>query len=191
MDVFVDYLRTRTTLAESDIELITALAIPRKLRRNEFLLREGEVCRHKTFIEKGMLRNFGVTADGNEHVLQFSPEKTWTLEVESYDFQTPAKFNIDAIEPTEVLLWAKADFDHLLATFQELKLFSEKLIAHNVHNSRRRLLVALGASPEEKYDDFVQEFPEYLSRLPLRMIASYLGISIKTLTRLRHAQLTR
>lgn len=191
MDVFIDYLHANTQLNEAEIQYITSMAAARKLRRNEFLLREGEVCRHKTFIEKGMLRNFGITADGNEHILQFSPANSWTLEVESYDHQTPAKFNIDAIEPTEVLLWAKADFDHVLATFPELKRFSERLIAQNVHNSRRRLLIALGATPEEKYEDFVHDYPELLSRLPLRMIASYLGISIKTLTRLRHAQLAR
>jgi len=191
IDDFKDYLRLQTDLSEEDIQHICGLAIQRKIRRNEFLLREGEVCRHKIFIVKGMLRTFGMTPDGGEHILQFSTEENWTLDVESYDNQTPARCNISAVEPSEVLLWAKADFQNLLATLPQLKYFSELLIARNIYSSRQRMLTILSASPEEKYEDFVNYYPGLLSRLPLRMIAGYLGISLKTLNRVRHAQLVR
>ncbi len=166
------------------------MATTSKLRRNEFLLREGEVCRHKTFIVSGLLRTFSITPDGNEHILLFSPENTWTLEVESYDREAPARSAIDAIEPSEVLLWNKTDFNSLLE-IPQLRKFSEQLISRSIHSSRQRIITALSATPEEKYEDFLQNYPELLSRLPLRMIAAYLGVSLKTLTRIRHAQLTR
>ena len=188
---FKQYLHLRTDLSDEQIQYIEGMAARRKLRRNEFLLREGEVCRYKVFIEKGILRNFGTTADGNEHILQFSPENTWTLDVESYDNQVPARYNISALEPTEVLLWHKTDFEHLLTTIPQLRTFSQLLISRNIYNSRQRLLTALSASPEEKYEDFISSYPELLPRLPLKMIAAYLGISLKTLNRVRHAQLAR
>jgi len=189
MEEFELYLRARTDLNDGEISHILSLAVHKYLRRNEFLLREGEVCRYKIFVCKGMLRTFGTAADGSEHILQFAPEHSWTLDVESYDHQEPAHSNIAAIENSEVLLWPKSDFDNLLSTIPQLKALSQQLISRNIYNSRQRILTALSATPEEKYQEFIHAFPDYLARLPLHMIASYLGISIKTLTRIRQARL--
>lgn len=188
---FQSYLQSHASFREEDLKRISALAEPRTLHRNDFLLLEGEVCRHKTFIAKGMVRVFGTRPDGSEHILLFSPEHTWTLDAESYDKQIPSRFNIAAVEESEVLMWTKTDFDKLLAEIPLLKSFSEQLISRAIHNSRQRLLSALSATPEEKYNDFIRDSPALVKRLPLRMIAAYLGISLKTLTRIRHAQLHR
>lgn len=189
--IFENYLRTHAQLTEEEITQISALAVSRKLRRNELLLRTGEVCRHKVFITGGMLRTYTIKEDGSEHIIQLSPELTWTLDAESYDQQQPSKYYISAVEPSEILLWAKPDFDRLLITLPPLKQYSERLISRNIYSGRQRLATALGGTPEEKYNEFVRSFPTYLARLPLRMIAAYLGISVKTLTRIRHAQLQR
>lgn len=188
---FEAYLQQHTTLTPHEIKQVSEKAVTRTLKRNEDMLQAGDVCRHKTFVQSGLLRTFSVTADGNEHILLFSPEKTWTLDVESYDKQEPSKVNITAIEPARVLLWHKPDFDALLIQIPGLKQLAEQLISRSTHFSRQRILTTLSASPEEKYDDFLQQFPALIPRLPLRMIAAYLGISLKTLTRIRHAQLQR
>ncbi|AYL98505.1 Crp/Fnr family transcriptional regulator [Mucilaginibacter celer] len=188
-EAFENYLNQYTQLSDEEMRQILDLATTRKLKRNEALLSAGQICRHKIFVLSGMLRNYAVKEDGSEHILQFSPESSWTLDVESYDSQQPAKYNIAAIEPTEVLLWNKADFDGLIAGLPQFKQHSQQLISRNIYNSRQRILTALSGSPEEKYEDFVKTYPTLLSRLPLRMIAAYLGVSIKTLTRLRHNQL--
>lgn len=188
---FQSYLQSHASFCEEDLKRISELAEPRTLHRNDFLLLEGDICRHKTFIAKGMVRVFGTRPDGSEHILLFSPEHTWTLDAESYDKQIPSRFNIAAVEESEVLLWTKSDFDKLLAEIPLLKSFSEQLISRAIHNSRQRLLSALSATPEEKYNDFIRDSPALVKRLPLRMIAAYLGISLKTLTRIRHAQLHR
>ena len=191
IDEFEIYLRAHTNLNDGDIARIRSLALPKTLRRNEFLLREGEICRYKTFVIKGLLRTFGMATNGSEHILQFSPEHSWTLDAESYDCHKPSRYNIAAVEKSEVLLWSKVDFDSLMAGIPRLKSFSEQLISRNIHSGRQRLLAALSATPEEKYHEFIQSFPDFLARLPLHMIAAYLGISLKTLTRIRQAQLRR
>jgi CRP/FNR family transcriptional regulator, anaerobic regulatory protein len=191
MSTFQTYLRTHTNLSNEDIDRIISAAMHRMLQRNELLLQQGQVCRHKIFVVNGLLRNFGIADDGSEHILQFSAEHSWTLDVESYDRQSPSQFNIAAIERTEVLLWTKTDFDRLLAEMPGFKDLSQQLISRNIYSSRQRLLTALSATPEEKYEDFVRTYPGLLTRLPLHMIASYLGISLKTLTRIRHAQIHR
>jgi CRP/FNR family transcriptional regulator len=189
--LFETYLRTRTDLPLEAIQQISNHAVKRTLRRNEYLFNAGEVCRHKVFVLSGMLRTFSTTANGNEHILNFSAENGWTLDPESYDRETPSLVSIGAVEPSEILCWAKADFIALLNQLPQFKKFSEQIIASNIYYNRQRILKGLSSTPEEKYEEFMQEFPGYLSRLPLRMVAAYLGISLKTLTRIRHAQLQR
>ncbi|TLV03905.1 Crp/Fnr family transcriptional regulator [Dyadobacter luticola] len=188
---FEHYLKAQTGLPEETIRQVSSLATKHTLRRQEPILSPGQVCQHKAFIVKGLVRTFNLTADGNEHILQFSPENTWTLDVESYDKQVPSLVNISAIEQSQVLLWHKTDFDALLTAIPAFKQFSERLISRNIYYNRQRILTILGGTPEEKYEDFIRTFPTLLSRLPLHMIAGYLGMSVKTLTRIRHAQLQR
>ncbi|MFC6100456.1 Crp/Fnr family transcriptional regulator [Olivibacter domesticus] len=188
---FEHYLATQANLPNEAIRKISTLAMPRILRRNEFIFRAGEICRHKIFIVNGLLRTFNTTTAGNEHILQFSPELTWTLDVESYDRQIPSYVSIAAVEPSNILLWHKSTFNTLLTEIPAFKKLAEQLISRNIYHSRQRMLTILSGTPEEKYADFIRNYPGFLSRLPLRMIAAYLGISIKTLTRIRHTQLQR
>jgi CRP-like cAMP-binding protein len=188
---FETYLRTHVSLGDAEIERIVSSARRRSVQRNEVLLQQGQVCRHKTFVIKGLLRNFGTAADGTESILQFSPENSWTLDAESYHLLTPSLFSIAAIERSEVLQWHKAEFDRLLNDIPLLNNFSQQLVSRNNYNSRNRLFTTLSATPEEKYELFVKTYPDLLGRLPLHMIAAYLGISLKTLTRIRHSQIHR
>lgn len=188
---FENYLATQTDLPAETIGQISNLATLRRLNKNEALLHAGEICRHKIFILDGLLRTYHIKPDGNEHILHFSQQNTWTLDVESYDKQMPSLVNIEAVERSAVLLWAKPDFDKLLRDIPELKKFSERLIARTIYHNRNRILTILSGTPEERYADFVNTYPDYLARLPLRMVAAYLGISLKTLTRIRHAQIHR
>lgn len=189
--VLEQYLRSHTNITDADIDRICSLAKAIKLRKHEFLLQVGEVCRHKSFIGSGLLKTFSVKEDGSEHIIQFSTEQTWALEAESYHNEKPSRYAIDVIEDTELLQWSKDDFEGLRLEIPGLQVYSEQIISRTIHQTRHRLVTALGGTPEEKYDDFVRNFPALLSRLPLRMIAAYLGISLKTLTRLRSAQLQR
>src|SRR5215217_8016684 len=155
-DVFKEYLRRNSQIIEADIKLIIDLAAPRKLKRNDYLLEQGGICRHKTFVANGLLRTYGLTADGHEHILQFAPEQTWTLDAESYNKLIPSRYSICAVERSEVLMWAKPDFDQLLLAVPALKLFSDHIISETMQNTRNRLHTILSASPEERYDDFLK-----------------------------------
>ncbi len=178
-------------LSDEDINLISSVAIVKRVQKKELLLKAGEVCRFKIFINHGFLRTYRLDDDGNEHILQFSNEQSWTTEGESYANILPSAYYIDALEDSELLMWTKDSFDQLLDTIPALRAFSEQLIFNNLHASRNRLYKAISSSPEEKYEDFIQTYPGILQRVPLRMVASYLGVSIKTLTRIRQVQLQK
>lgn len=186
---FKNYWQSDTKLSEDDIRYMLSLAVARQLRKNEFILHEGQICRHKFFVASGLLRVFSTTSDGSEHINRFLPENSWTMDKESYDRQAPAQTSISAVEPSNILFWAKADFEKLTEDLPALKSFTEQLTLDHIYNVSKRLLNALSGTPKERYQNFVKNHPGLLLRLPLKMVASYLGISLRTLDRIRHAQL--
>ena len=188
---FETYIKEQANLSDEDIQLMISKATKRTARRKELLLREGEVCRHKTFVASGMLRTYRTKEDGSEYIVQFSPEDTWAIDPESYDNVMPSNYNIEALEDSEVMLWAKTDFEYLLAHIPALKTFSAKIISQNIYLNRQRVFSSISSSAEEKYDEFIKTSPRVFARVPLHMVASYLGVSRETLSRIRHAQVKR
>lgn len=189
-DEFETYIKEHATLSDNDIKLIHSLAIEKTMRRKEFLFQQGEVCRYKVFISKGLLRAYTTSEDGNEHILQFSPENSWTTDPESFDKATPSGCNIDALEHSEVILWNRNDFGHLINHVTGLKDYFGKLVSTVNYASRQRILSALSYTAEEKYEEFIKNYPHIYARVPLHMVASYLGVSRETLSRIRHAQMS-
>ena len=185
---FERYIKTQAQLTDTEIKLFRDTAVERTLRRKDFLLQEGGICRYKTFVSKGFLRTYRTTENGNEHIMQFSPENSWTTDPESYNNHTPTLYNIDALEYSEVVMWTKKDFDYLFDNIPELKVYSDKLISRNLYNTRQRVFSAISATAEEKYEDFIKTYPGIIARVPLHMVASFLGLSRETLSRIRHAQ---
>jgi CRP-like cAMP-binding protein len=165
-----------------------SMAIERKLRRKEFLLREGEICRYKIFIAKGLLRTYAIGEQGSEHILRFSPENSWTTEPESFDNATPSLLNIDALESSELVLWTKNDLRYLIDNIPGLKTYFGKMILGSGSSLRKRILSGISSTAEEKHEEFIKNYPDIYARVPLHMVASYLGVTRKTLTRIRHAQ---
>lgn len=185
---FEKYIREQVAATDDDIKLFRETAIERTIRRKDFLLQEGEICRYKAFVTKGFLRTCRTTDDGIEHIMQFSPENSWTTDPESYENNTPSCYNIDALEYTEVVMWTKKDFHYLFENIPAVKAYSDQLFSRNLYVTRQRLFNAISATAEEKYDEFIKTYPDILTRVPLHMVASFLGVSRETLSRIRHAQ---
>jgi len=185
---FEAYITATAPLSGSELQLMRSLARVKKVRRRQLLLQEGEVCRYKIFVLKGLLRNYRLKDDGTEVILRFAPENSWNFDHESYNNQTPSKNNIDALEDSQVVLWLRDDFEMLLASIPIMKEYADRIKATSFDANQERILMNIGATSEEKYQAFVTAFPDILRRVPLYMVASYLGVSRETLSRIRHAQ---
>ncbi len=156
-----------------------------KLQRKEVVCRQGEVCNLKIFVAKGLLRNYSVSEDGNEHILQFVNEMSWTTDPESFYNNTPSKLNIEATEVSEIFAFNLEDFAELREQIPELNIFVENILTRKSVEIHKRLLMNISSSPEEKYLDFINTYPDIFNRVPLHMVASYLGLSRETLSRVR------
>lgn len=188
-EVFETYITAKVALTKDELNHIHSLSVKRKLRRKELLLQEGEICRYKIFVCKGLLKNYRTRDDGSEHIMHFAPENNWTTDHKSYSTQTPSKYNIEALEDTEVLLWTQENFNELYNAIPAFKSYVGKLISRSLDASHERILANISYTSEEKYQDFITSFPDVFRRVPLHMVASYLGVSRETLSRIRHSQL--
>ncbi|WP_420148369.1 Crp/Fnr family transcriptional regulator, partial [Spirosoma sp.] len=175
VDDFEQYIRQYAPeLTPEQMQLIRSRSVVKKVHRKQSLMHEGEVCRYKIFVIRGLLRTYKTAADGSEYVMKFTAEREWITDPDSYFNQTPSELTIDAIEPSDVVMWTHADYESLRTAIPEINAFTEKLITKNIGDTQKRVLMNISASTEEKYQYFVDTYPNIFRRVPLHMVASYL-----------------
>jgi len=185
MDTFVTYLSSRATFSPKEMQQILAASTLLRLHRKDLLLRQGEVCRGYAFVNKGCFRLYRIGGDGAEHILRFAIENWWMSDMESVDLRQPSKCTIEALEDSEVLFWTKEDMGALTQKIPALGVVCDQLKLRNQHVNEQRIFAALSYTAEEKYHEFITTYPDLFNRVPLHMVASYLGITRKTISRIR------
>jgi CRP-like cAMP-binding protein len=177
---------TSGTISDADFSVVSGVFTPRKLRRRQYFLQAGEVCKYFAFVLKGALRQYSVDEKGQEHIMNFAVENWWVGDRESFVMLTPSKYNIDALEDCQLLLITNAQLQDLLHTVPAIATMVREMDQRNFIATQKRLHASIGYSAEERYGELLREHPGYLQRFPQHMIASYLGISPETLSRVRN-----
>lgn len=173
------------SISEDDFEICKSLFIPKKLRKKQYVLQEGDVCKYTIFVERGLLRTYTVDDKGNEHILQFSTEGWWVADLYSFFTNEPSMYNIDALEECELLMITRPSWEVLLEKVPAFERYFRILIQNNLIATQRRLMGSLSETAEERYLRFMSTYPDCMKRVPQHMIASYLGITRETLSRTR------
>jgi len=186
-DYLITYFNSYATtpLRESDIDLITNIFTPKKFRKRQYFLQEGEVCKYTAFIVKGAMRQYMVDDKGEEHIIQLFIENWWASDRESQITETPSKYFIDAWEDTETLVVNRKNALNLIDQIPSLLQWIRKMDENNAVATQKRLNAAISLSAEERYHELEKTYPEFLQRFPQHIIASYLGINRETLSRIR------
>ena len=181
------YIKTysNTVLTTEEEEYVKAAFKPKKLRKRQYFLQSGDVCKYFAFIVNGAMRQYSVDEKGAEHIVQLAVENWWVGDRESYLMLSPSSYNIDAWEDCDLLVIAKADFLALSEKVPALVLMARQMDDKNSIAMQRRLNATISFSAEKRYTDFVQRYPAMLQRFPLHLLASYLGITKETLSRIR------
>lgn len=172
-------------ITDEEFEYAKTLFIPKKLRKKRFLLQDGDPCLYTTFVEKGLLRSFTTDGKGNEHILQFGLQGWWVADLYSFLTGEASEYNIEALEDSELLLLTKSSWDLLLKEVPAFERFFRILIQNNLIATQRRLMGTMSTTAEERYTKLLQDFPDIVQRVPQHMIASYIGVTRETLSRLR------
>ncbi|MDJ1473825.1 Crp/Fnr family transcriptional regulator [Xanthocytophaga flava] len=188
-DSLIHYIqeRSQSPLTSSDIALIRESFVYKKLRKRQFFLQEGDICKHFGFIVKGAMRQYTVDQKGSEHNIQLYIENWWASDRESFWKEIPSIYAIEAWEETDLLLLPKANgyYERVNAipAFNEMRI---KLDDNNSIASQRRLRASMFDTAEKRYEELILRYPEFIQRFPQHIIASYLGITKETLSRIRN-----
>ena len=184
-EVFKKYLDNKISLTEPQAERIRSLCIIKKLRKKQYLLQEGDTWKYHAFITKGCMRTYSIDEKGLEHIIYFGIENWWIGDKESLMFNQPSKYNIDAVEDSEVVLFTDANFNLACKEIPAFNDMINNILQRSFAKSQSRLQAAISYTAEEKYLNFLNKYPGFATRIPQSMIASYLGITPETLSRVR------
>ena len=172
-------------LDATETEQIKARLQQKTVKKKTELLSRGAVCRNIYFVNKGCLRIFNVDNQGEEHNVSFCPENWWAVDISSFSHQTPAFYNIDALEDTEVFYLSYPVLEELYIAIPKLERFFRILTQNGFHLYQQRITSNLSKSAEERYAQFQKQYPKLEQRIAQKQIASYLGITPVFLSMIR------
>jgi CRP-like cAMP-binding protein len=183
--VLREYLALRAAFTEQDFEVIRAAVLFKRLSAGDILQRAGNVTRHFTFVAAGCLRSYTIDAKGKEHIVQFAPETWWLVDATSLSGGTPSPYFVDAIEDSELLLIDGRSHQRLVDTIQGFAAAFRRGLQRHIAAKDQRLVSTLSGTAEERYLEFLRIYPSIAGRVPQFMLASYLGLTPETLSRIR------
>lgn len=181
----VTYLSSNLKVDEKEILSLVELCTIKTIPKDTFLLREGEHCRHSFFVENGLLRQYAIDNKGKEHTISFAPENWFLSDRESVYFNLPSPYYIQAQETSKVVLLDENFNCSLSERIPSFTHFNNILLHKHIRHLQNRIHMLLSASAEERYLQFIEMYPDILLRVPQTMVASYLGITPESLSRVR------
>jgi CRP-like cAMP-binding protein len=172
-------------MADEKREEFQLFFVEKNIPSKTILLREGETATNIFFIKQGCLRLW-FNKDGKDITLQFFFEEQAVASIESLKTQQPSLFTIESIEPSILISIEKSHFEYILDHSPKLKSKFQELIFKRFSNYARLFLSRIKDSPQERYNDLIQNYPKIIKRVPQHYIASYLGITPISLSRIRN-----
>lgn len=179
------YLTSNLNIGEEQILSILENCTTKKVKKDQFLMREGEVCKYGFFVEKGLLRQYSIDKKGKEHIISFAPESWFISDRESVYFNQPSAYFIQALEDSQVTMIDESFIQLLSRKLPEFTEFNNRLLHNHIRHLQNRINQLLSATAEDRYLQFITMYPDILLRVPQTMVASYLGITPESLSRVR------
>ena len=182
MDLITDILHFKDNDSTSGMDILRKATVTKSFKKGEVLQHQGEVATKIYFVKKGVLRSYSIDEKGKEHIFMFASEG-WII-ADGAGYNSDAELFIDVIEDSEVDILDKKLFHETIVPIQDLNERVKSLIKR-VSVLQRRVIMLMSASAIERYEHFVETYPEIVQRVPQKMIASYLGITPEALSKVK------
>jgi len=182
---FEKYLKERAAVTDDQLHQIKQKIERRSISRGEILLAEGEVCEQFFYVEQGLLRFYSIDKKGNEHILEFAPEKWFVSDRASAYFNEPSEYFIDTVEPSQVVVLSEKFINFASEVSQQFRRYNERILQNHIRHLQNRITQLVRASAEDRYLQVVEKYPDLITRVPQWMVASFLGITPESLSRIR------
>ncbi|MFC4209999.1 Crp/Fnr family transcriptional regulator [Pedobacter lithocola] len=181
---FKNYFQSKIEITDEQFESISSTLRVKKFDKNEILQYKGDMLKYGFFVGKGLLRSYSIDAKGKEHILQFAPEN-WFISDRNQMHEEPSDFFIEAIEATECVIVPDNFMSEASRKVPCLLALNVTMLHNSIRFMQKRINMLLSATAEERYLDFIKLYPSLTLRVPQWMIASYLGITPESLSRVR------
>ena len=165
--------------------LYTSLLTEKKLKKKEFLLRQGEIAKYDYFTTKGCLKIYKIDKNGTEHISMFAVKDWWSGDMASFITQQPANYFVQALEESEVFMISRKNFDLLFEKIPKFERFYRILYQRSLVSYIQQSDQNISLSAEERYRNFVKKHPTLINRISQKNIAAYLGVTPEFLSVLR------
>lgn len=185
MTNFKTYLISKGGITEEQFLILTQDIVIQPFKKGQYILHPGEICKHAFFIEQGLMRSFSIGENGKEHIIQFAPENWIISDRSSAFFNEPSEFFIEAVEDTTTVLWDANFIQRASDLSVSFRHYNDRALQNHIRHMQQRINLLLGASADQRYLDFISLYPDLTLRVPQWMIASYLGITPESLSRVR------
>jgi CRP-like cAMP-binding protein len=185
IEALIKYFKNYFPLNEEEREELSGRFTERKIKRRGFILQQGDVCRHFTFVVSGCFKMYAVDQSSKEHNLQFAAENGWITDLNSFYAEKPSVAYIEALEPSVILQVRHADLLHLYTHYHKFDRNFRIIIEQKYIELQNRVLQNISSTAEERYLSFLEQNPGLANRLPNTQIASYLGITPEFLSKIR------
>lgn len=182
---FKTYLTSNLNINDKDMDAVLGHCQVKEVKKDAFLLRQNERCKNTFFVESGLLRQYAVDSKGKEHTISFAPENWLVSDRESLYFDKPSAYSIQALEDTKVIIMNESFMELLAEKIPSFVEFNNKLLHNHIRHLQERIKQLLSATAQERYVDFIEMYPDIIQRVSQTMIASYLGITPESLSRVR------
>ncbi|WP_306014570.1 MULTISPECIES: Crp/Fnr family transcriptional regulator [unclassified Allomuricauda] len=167
-------------------DLINTFWTEKILNKGDYLLRNGDICRTDNFVVDGALKAFYINPEtGREEILYLAIDNWWATDIESFQKQQPSMYNIQAIKKTNLLQIGYDSFQEMLRQVPKLERFFRVILENYLGSLQKRIILNKTLDAEQRYLDFVRNYPKIEMEVPNYLIASYLGVTAEFLSRMR------
>lgn len=187
---FLTYISKYIDLSDKEQQHLLSKVRYRSYLKGQYVLQQGDVCTHKSFVISGCLKTFHLDSNGQEHVLMFAIENCWTSDLESFITQAPSYYHVQCLEDTMLAQLSFNDLEQLYHDIPKLERLFRIVVQKEFTASQCRIIDNNSLSAKEQYLEFRKRYPEIEQRVPQYLIASYLGITKEFLSKIRNHFLT-
>jgi len=181
----LDYINKYIDLTAEEEEILLSKIIIRNYLKDQYIVQQGDVSKNINFITLGCTKIFYVDTKGQEHIVMFAIEDWWTSDLGSFITQTPADFNVQCLEHTEVIQFTHDNLEDLYIQIPKLERLFRKIIERAFVASQKRIIRNFSLTAKERYVIFKDTYPYIDQRVPQYLVASYLGITKEFLSKIK------
>lgn len=179
------YINNYITLTKEEEDLLVSKVLIRKYLKGQYIVQQGDICKYSCFVLSGCTKTFYMDPKGEEHIVMFSIEDWWSSDIGSFVTQTPADFNIQCLEHTDLAMFSYGTIEELYSEIPKLERFFRQVLERGLIASQKRIVRSFSMSAKEQYLYFREQYPKIEQRIPQYMIASYLGITKEFLSKIK------